>query len=254
MAYDSNYSENRFTPPRINLRVKEWDYVELINHLSRVLRSPIKPAMAEDIVEQLKRLEPVGWSVIVDTVESMMLMGKNQLGNNLWAVLLSSVNSHLTKKEEVKQESWFIPEWERSYELITIQEKITNEIMLWIKYYRMGRPLNYNGKPVVYNDEGFSTVTAEKLLSKEDYYKFIYGKLSYEVAYSKVKEVGTYCILLDTYLNAIQKALAKEYDQNKPDNNAMKDIALRFLNHLISERRKQTGTKNDEKSNDSPAA
>jgi hypothetical protein len=255
MAYDSNYSnENRFQAPRINLKVKEGDYLSLINHLARVLGKPFKAQMADDIIEELKQLEPIGWPAIKEVVECLMLLGKTALTNNLWTLLIGMIEQKQTVKKEEKEATWFIPEWERSYELITIQEKITDEIMLWVKYYRMGKPLKYNGKLVIYNEEGFSTATAEKHLSKEDYNKFIYGKLSYETAYAKTKDIGTWCILLDVYLNAIQKALSKEYDQNKPDNNAMKDIAMRFLNHLISERRKQTGTKNDEKSNDSPTA
>lgn len=244
MAYDSNYSnENRFQAPRINLNVKEWDYLALINHLARVLGKPFKAQMADDIIEELKQLEPLGWPAIVDLVECLMQMGKTNLNNNLWSLLLSFVSKRQEVKKETKSATWFIPEWERSYELIAIEQKITDEIMLWIKYFRIGRTLTYNGKPVVYNDDGFSTTTAEKHLSKQDYQKFIWGKLPYEVYYSKVKEVGSWCILLDVYLNALQKAILKEYDQHNPDNNAMKDIALRFLNHLIAERLKQIGVK-----------
>lgn len=250
MAYDSNYLENRFTPPRINLQVKEWDYDELIGHLARVLGRPFKVGMAEDILEQLKRLELTGWPAIVDTVESMMLMGKNQLGNNLWSILLSSVNSHLQKKDDVKQRLWFIPEWERSYELITIQAKIIEEMLLWIRYSRMVKTLYYNGKPVVWNEDGFSTTTAEKYMSKEDYKRFVLGELPFEAYFKYYKKEGSWCTLMDTYLNIIQKSILKEYDQNSPDNNAMKDISLRFLNHLISERLKQTGIKNEKTNKD----
>lgn len=244
MAYDSNYlSENRFQAPRINLKVKEWDYLTLINHLARVLGKPFKAQMADDIIEELKQLEPLGWPAIVDVVESLMQMGKTNLGNNLWSLLLAFIDQRQQVKKEEKKATWFIPEWERSYELLSIHEKIMDEIMIWIRYSKFVKQLLYNGKPVVYNHDGFSTETAEKYLSKEDYTKFIYGKLSYESAYFKAKEIGTWCILLDAYLNALQKAISKEYDMHNPDNNAMKDISLRFLNHLISDRLKQTGAK-----------
>lgn len=251
MAYNSNYlNENRFQAPRINLKVKEWDYQTLMYHLAKVLGKPLKVEMADDIVEELKQLEPLGWPAIVDVVECLMQMGKTNLNNNLWSLLLAFVSKRQEVKKEEKEATRFIPEWERSYELITIQAKIVEEILIWTRYSRMVKPLTYNGKLVVYNHEGFSTETAEKYLSKEDYNKFLYGKLSYEAAYAKTKDVGTWCILLDVYLNAVQKALTKEYDQHNPDNNAMKDIAMRFLNHLISERLKQTGIKNEKTNKD----
>lgn len=243
MAFTPNYYD-KAPPSVINLQVKDWDYTELLKHIARVIGKPLSTAQQEDILGELKKLEPLGWHTIVRAVEALMQCGKSQLNNNVWSLLLSTVNGYLSKKasDNKSQPYWFVPEWERSYDLISFEQKVTNEILLWIKYAWMGKPLLYGGKPVVYNPEGLSVFTAEEILSPEDYAQFRSvknGGISIEM-WRKYKRHGSWCILHEVYMSVIEKALEKEYDQNKPDNNAMKNTMLKFINHLITEREKQT--------------
>jgi hypothetical protein len=246
MAYNKNYYDNRMQIPKINLEVREWDYDALLSHLARVIGRPFtgnNAQVGEDIRTELKKLETHGWSSIVDVIESLMQYGKSTLNNNLWTLVLSAVSSVKKAKASItKGNDWFVPEWERSGMLLRYQSAINEEIRLWLDYAKNGKPLKYDGQEVVFKPEGLSPFTAEEILSREDFEVFKKEGLT-TLLLLKYKSVGSWCVLYDAYTKAIHPAILKEYDKDNPDNNAMKDTMLKFINHLINERLKQTGGK-----------